>query len=131
MRFAIIGLAALLAACNSTGAPRLGDEFTLRVGQSAAISELNLWMRFIEVTADSRCPANVTCVWEGDGAVLIEVAPLNGDSKESELHTSIEPRTLSLGKVTLQLVKLEPYPATPASIPPGDYVVTLRTQSAP
>ena len=89
MRFAIIGLAALLAACNSTGAPRLGDEFTLRVGQSAAISELNLWMRFIEVTADSRCPANVTCVWEGDGAVLIEVAPLNGDSKESELHTSI------------------------------------------
>jgi len=131
MRFTIIGLAALLSACGSTSGPRLGDEFTLRVGQSAAISELNLWMRFIQVTADSRCPTSVTCVWAGDGAVLIEVAPLNGDSQESELHTNLEPSSIALGKATLQLVRLDPYPATPGSIAPGDYVVTLRTQSVP
>jgi hypothetical protein len=131
MRFSILGFAALLAACNSAAAPRLGEEFTLRVGQSAAITELNLWMRFNRVVDDSRCPANVSCVWEGDGAVVIEVAPLNGDSKEDTLHTTLDPRSIPLGRAELQLVKLEPYPATPDPIAPGDYIVTLATRALP
>ena len=131
MRFSIVGLVALLSACSSAAAPRLGDEFTLRVGQSASIPELNLWMRFIKVVDDSRCPAGALCIWEGDGAVLIEVAPLNGDSKEDTLHTTLDPRSILLGRAELRLVKLEPAPATSGSIAPGDYVVTLITQAVP
>jgi hypothetical protein len=131
MRSSILGLTALLAACNSAAAPRLGDEFTLRVGESASIPEINLWMRFIKVVDDSRCATSVTCVWEGDGSVLIEVAPLNGDSKEDTLHTTLDPRSILLGRAELRLVKLEPYPATPGSIAPGDYVVTLATRAVP
>jgi hypothetical protein len=131
MPFFILGLAALLTGCNSSTAPRLGDEFTLRVGHTATITELNLWMRFIQVVEDSRCPANVTCVWEGDGAVLIEVAPLNGDSKEDTLHTTLDPRSIPIGRAELRLVKLQPYPGTTGSIAPGDYVVTLATQAVP
>lgn len=131
MRFALLGLAALLVGCNSSAAPRLGDEFTLRVGQSASIPELNLWMRFNRVVGDSRCPASVTCVWEGDGAVLIEVAPLNGDSKEDTLHTTLDPRTIPLGRAELRLVKLEPYPGASGSIAPGDYILTLATRAVP
>jgi len=131
MRFLILGLAALLAACDSAAGPGLGDEFTLRVGESASISELGLWMRFNRVVDDSRCPANATCIWGGDGAVLIEVAPLNGDSKESVVHTDLDPRSIPLGRAELRLVKLEPYPVTPGSIPPGDYSVTLATRLLP
>ena len=131
MRFSILGLAALLAACNSAAAPRLGDEFTLRVGQSTSITELNLWMRFIKTVDDSRCPSDVMCAWAGDGAVVLEVAPLNGDSKEDTLHTNLDPRSIPLGRAELRLVKLEPYPATSGSIPPGDYIVTLATRSVP
>jgi hypothetical protein len=127
----MIGLAALLTACSSAAGPRLGDQFTLRVGQSASIAELGLWLRFIQVVDDSRCPASVTCVWGGDGAVLIEVAPLNGDSKESVLHTHVDPRSLPLGRAELRVVKLDPYPATPGSIPMNDYVLTLTTRLAP
>jgi hypothetical protein len=131
MRFSTLGLAALLAACNSAAGPGLGDEFTLRVGESASITELGVRMRFIQVVDDSRCPASVVCVWEGDGAVLLEVAPLNGDSKETVLHTNLEPRGIPLGRANLRLVRLEPYPATPGSIPPGDYVLTLTTGVVP
>lgn len=127
----MIGLAALLTACTSAAGPRLGDQFTLRVGQSASIAELGLWLRFIQVVDDSRCPASVSCVWSGDGAVLIEVAPLNGDSKESVLHTDVDPRSLPLGRAELRLVKLDPYPATPGSIPMSDYVLTLTTRLVP
>jgi hypothetical protein len=128
MRFSIVGLAALLSACNSAAAPRLGDEFTLRVGQSASIPEISLWMRFIKVVDDSRCPVGALCVWEGDGAVLIEVAPLNGDSKEDTLHTSLDPRSIRLGNAELRLVHLQPLPSTSRPIAPGDYVVTLVAQ---
>ena len=131
MRFSVLGLAALLAACNSTAAPGLGDEFTLRVGESASITELGVWMRFNRVVDDSRCPANVVCFWEGDGAVLMEVAPLNGDSKESVLHTNVEPTSLSLGRAELRLVRLDPYPAAPGSIAPDAYIVTLTTRLVP
>lgn len=131
MRFAFLGLAAVLAGCNSTAAPGLGDEFTLRVGESAAITELGVWMRFHRVVEDSRCPASVVCVWSGDGAVLMEVAPLNGDSKETVLHTNIDPSSISLGKAELRLVKLDPYPAAPGSIAPDAYVVTLTTRLVP
>ena len=128
VRFSMIGLAALLVACSSAAGPGLGDQFTLRVGQSASIAELGVWMRFIQVVEDSRCPASVTCIWSGDGAVLIEVAPLNGDSRESVLHTNGEPSTMALGRAELRLVKLDPYPATPGSIATGDYVLTLTTR---
>lgn len=131
MRFSIVGLAALLAACNSAAAPRLGDEFTLRIGQAASIADLGLWMRFNRVVTDSRCPPFAMCVWAGDGAVLLEVAPLNGDSKEDTLHTNLDPRSIPLGNAELRLVRLEPYPTTTGSIPPGDYVVTLATRSVP
>jgi hypothetical protein len=131
MRCAILGLVGILAGCNSTAAPGLGDEFTLHVGESAAITELGLWMRFNRVVDDSRCPANVVCVWQGDGAVLLEIAPLNGDSKESVLHTSVEPNSISVGRAELRLVKLDPYPAAPGSIDPNAYVVTLTTRLAP
>lgn len=131
MRFSIVGLAALLAACNAAAAPRLGDEFTLRVGQSASIPEINLWMRFIKIVNDSRCPSTVECVVEGDGSVLIEVAPLNGDSKEDTLHTTLDPRSIPLDRAELRLVKLEPYPGTTGPIAPGDYFVTLATRAVP
>jgi hypothetical protein len=131
MRFSILGLAALLAACTSAAGPGLGDEFALRVGQSASIAELGVWMRFHRVVEDSRCPASVVCVWEGDGAALLEIAPLNGDSKESVLHTNLDPRSIPLGRAELRLVKLEPYPATPGSILPADYVLTLTTRLVP
>ena len=131
MRLAIVGLLAVLAGCNSTAAPGLGDEFSLRVGESAAITELGLWMRFHRVVDDSRCPTGVVCVWEGDGAVLLEIAPLNGDSKESVLHTSVEPNSIPLGRAELRLVKLDPYPAAPGSIDPDAYVVTLTTRLVP
>lgn len=131
MRLAIIGLVAALAGCNSAAAPGLGDEFTLRVGESAALTELGVWMRFHRVVEDSRCPTSVVCVWSGDGAVLMEVAPLNGDSKESVLHTNVEPNSISLGRAELRLVKLDPYPTAPGSIAPDAYVVTLTTRLVP
>lgn len=131
MRLSIVGLTSLLLACSSAAGPRPGDEFTLRIGESTAITELGIWLRFIQVVEDSRCPSDVVCAWAGDGAVLIEVAPLNGDSKEDTLHTTLDPHSIPLGRAELQLVHLAPYPVTSRPIAPGDYTVTLVTRLTP
>jgi hypothetical protein len=66
----------LLAGC--TGAPErinasLGQEFTLRIGQEARITGEALQISFEDVIGDSRCPLNVTCIWEGRASSLVQL----------------------------------------------------------
>jgi hypothetical protein len=68
-------------------------------------------------------------VWAGDATVLLEIAPLNGDSRTDTLHVNSDPRAIPLGRATLQLVRLEPRPVTTAPIASGDYAVTLIARS--
>jgi hypothetical protein len=47
------------------------------------------------------------------------------------LHTNLDPRSIPFGQAEVRLVQLDPYPAKPGSIPPGDYVLTLATRLVP
>jgi hypothetical protein len=51
----------------------LDEEFSLSIGQSALIQGESLTIKFIEVTSDSRCPSDVTCIWVGEVSCLTEV----------------------------------------------------------
>ncbi|MFC1920637.1 hypothetical protein ACFLYQ_02800 [Chloroflexota bacterium] len=59
----------------------LGDEFQLKIGESAAIQGENLNITFLEVLEDSRCPKNVTCIWAGraNSLVRITITDTTGD----------------------------------------------------
>jgi hypothetical protein len=50
-----------------------GEEFTLAVGDSARIGDSELVLMFDGVSEDSRCPRNVTCVWEGNARVRLKL----------------------------------------------------------
>ncbi|KPJ99123.1 MAG: hypothetical protein AMS20_15910 [Gemmatimonas sp. SG8_28] len=116
-------------ACSTVTEPRLGDEFQLRVGEHAGLSDIGLWVAFLGVGRDSRCPLKVMCVWAGDAAVLVETAPhvdfRSTDSKTDTLHTNLDPKWLDFGSFELVLVRLDPYPETPSSISPDEYVATF------
>jgi len=62
----------VVAACNSDKVS-LGQEFSLRIGESASIRGEELQVRFLEVTEDSRCPTGVVCIWEGRVSCLVEI----------------------------------------------------------
>ena len=129
MRLTACVMIAAAVACTTATEPKLGEEFELRVGEHAAFADAGLWIAFIGVTQDSRCPLQAMCVWAGDAAVLVETAPysdaLSADSKTDTLHTNLDPRSLSLGLFELDLVRLAPYPQTPSSISPDEYVATF------
>jgi hypothetical protein len=68
MRTPALGLLALAIACSDPQGPEisgeyavhpgLGEPFVLEVGERALIAEADLDVRFLEVSADSRCPSH-------------------------------------------------------------------------
>ena len=71
-------LAIVLTASGCGGGPgdiqaRLNEEFSLSMGQRALIAGENLGIRFEEVTEDSRCPREVTCIWAGRVTCMVEI----------------------------------------------------------
>ena len=78
------------AATQAKPAPaaRLGQPFSLRVGQRIGLKRAGLRIRFVAVTEDSRCPAGVTCVWAGNAKVQIEVGSNHRDSQTLTLNTA-------------------------------------------
>jgi uncharacterized Zn finger protein len=105
---------------------RLGEEFTLSTGESAAIKGEDLEITFLEVTEDSRCPRNVTCVWAGRAVSLVQVA-IGNDSENIELTepglTDTPNQYDYMGyRISFYLL---PYPEEPGVIQQSDYRLKL------
>ena len=104
----------------------LGEEFVLRVSQTAAIGGASgLRLTFDTVREDSRCPIGVTCVWAGDAVVAITVDG-SGGTETVELHTnsSFDVEVILDGH-TLGLVELTPVPREGSTIEADQYQATL------
>jgi len=116
--------------------PKPGESFTLAVGEKATLEAVGATVRFVGVSADSRCPSQVECVWMGDGAVVLAIRPLVSGEAEDTLHTHPDgKRAVALSRYELTLLQLDPYPETPGAIRPDDYRATLalyeRLQTQP
>lgn len=99
------------------------DPFELKLNQNVTIPSSNITVRFSNVTSDSRCPSDVTCIWQGEITIQVDV------KKENTAFESIVLGTDDLipvfGKYFIQLLKIEPYPQSTHQIQPDEYVVTL------
>jgi hypothetical protein len=118
--------AATLAACSSAVAPARdatgreasaqtgsrSDTLSIRVGQSASFDGGRLEIKFESHGADSRCPANATCVWAGDVGARITTRVAGGAATISDLHSTLEPRKLTIDRYTILMIGLTPYPGT-------------------
>jgi hypothetical protein len=114
-----------LAACDeSLTGPTvpIDSEFVLAPGESSLVEDVSI--RFVRVATDSRCPADVVCVWAGDAQVQIVVTSRRS-TKEYDLHTS-DMKPVVHEDYTIHLVKVEPYPFTSRTIAPEEYRVTLK-----
>ncbi len=75
----LVGFLAMVLAASGCGAgpgdiqAGLNEEFALSMGQRALIAGENLGIRFEEVTEDSRCPREVTCIWAGRVTCMVEI----------------------------------------------------------
>jgi hypothetical protein len=121
-----------VAACASAGTtptptPALNEEFTLAPGQTASVNGADVRLTFERVSEDSRCPTDVTCIWEGDAVVILKVKAKSEETTR-EVHTQGgEPRSRKApaGDYVVTLVRLDPAPRSTAAIDAKDYRATL------
>ncbi len=103
----------------------MNERFTLAPGEVATVRDVDLNVQFVDVTGDSRCPADAICIQGGDALVNIRVLD-NGATSAYELHTGDSSRaTVTHKQVRIALVELAPYPFSSRTIAPGEYRATL------
>lgn len=120
----------LTTACDESGPTGptvpLYQQFTLAPGETASVAGTALWIQFLEVSGDSRCPADAFCIQGGDALVHIRVHSGKTVS-EYELHTGDSSRAaVSYGRYRIELVQLQPYPFSSRTIERGEYRATLK-----
>lgn len=98
---------------DGTSAPALraalGDTVAVDLGATARFEAAGVSVTFVVVAGDSRCPLNVTCVWQGDGEVVLDLRS-EGAERRVVLHTGVDPRAAEFGGVVIELVRLTPEP---------------------
>lgn len=101
-------------------------EFRLALGEAKRVTGTDLTVRFVRLVSDSRCPANVFCIWEGDGEIEVELN-LRGERSLARLHThggAQHPAEASVSGYRVRLVELGPAPVDPHRAE-SEYVATL------
>lgn len=134
MRRATLSLAGLLAlvGCQDGSLPTepdrpaLGMAFQLSPGETAEIRGEGIRIGFEEVTADSRCPTDVWCFWEGEARAELLFRPAAEDFVRFELSTH-RPQEAQQGGYRISLLRVLPAVGRAGEpIPASQYVVELR-----
>jgi hypothetical protein len=108
---------------NRIGADQtLNVIFELKSQQYAEIPEEHLRITFLEVSEDSRCPADVTCVWAGMVNLKFNIS----QDQEKEITLSSNNITTVFDKYQIQLIDVKPYPVSTKTIKAEDYIAILK-----
>ena len=130
LRAPLVACAALFVAC-AAGAPKaveydapLGAEFTAATGKPVRMDGISIV--FVKLVEDSRCPKNVTCIWQGEAKVALTA--LVG-ANAHELTLSTQPPAAASADVEgfrIELRDVAPYPDATVRRASMDYTVKLR-----
>ena len=87
-----------------------GVSFTLEPGQTAAVKGTDARITFKTVRDDSRCPVDVTCVWEGDAKAEIVISR-DGAADETRILSITAPNNeVRVGNLRIRFRSLAPVP---------------------
>ena len=103
-------------------------DFPIALGQSKAIANTNLMIKFKAVLEDSRCPVNAFCTMPGNGRIELEVIDTHGNSESVVLNTDEEPKSKIVMDYQMTLVSLSPQRVEGKSFSGNDYSITLRVE---
>ncbi len=122
----VLFLPLILTACGSGQATAsLDEQFTLLAGETAVITGESLTIKFIEVTADSRCPTGVECVQAGEVRCLMLITYGNSQSSLEFVQLGGNENTSVDFNVYQITFKVEPYPQAGKEIKPEDYKMVM------
>lgn len=112
---------------DSTETPKIG----IKVPEGETVNIKGVSIKFLEVTEDSRCPKDVTCIWAGRAIVKVEVIG-NGKKEEKilifgEVRPGEEKNTnlYNSGEFAITGLTLKPYPTSEITGKDKGYVLVV------
>ena len=138
MRFILIFLIFICFACDHSTPPLAEDEqespFSIGFGKSTTVKSLDLKIGFQDVLADSRCPTDAMCKWEGRADIRLWLLPSNSDTVfiQSSIFGFIDrddsTRHLAIDTIgfRIKLLQLDPYPISELLIQKDAYIALLE-----
>jgi hypothetical protein len=99
----------------------LDDTLKVALGGSAVTRDHTIRVTVRSKLSDSRCAANVQCVWAGSVGVGLLVETLQS-TNEGNVQSNMEPRIFWAGQHQITLLDLTPRPGEPNA----PIVATLR-----
>lgn len=125
----LLSFSSLFVACASVPPARppvkIGEEFTLALGESVGIERKNVIVKFEKVIEDSRCPMNARCIWEGNARIAIWASDTVAGRYELNTSTRFNTRE-KITDFVIELRRLEPDRV--AGAPTKGYVATLLVE---
>jgi hypothetical protein len=87
-------------------------QIVVKIGLGETVTFKKATVKFLKVVEDSRCPADVNCIWEGQAIVLVEVTEIGKESRQVELFYGKKMYNVILSSegYSLKGMSLTPYP---------------------
>lgn len=126
----LLAFSAIFSACTSSvsdgpieGTISVSERLSLKSGNDEVVVE------FVEVTNDSRCPADVQCVWAGVASVAIKTtAPSVAGQVSTHKMGPGESVSIQQSAYTITLLELLPDPPPVGGVEQSDYKLRLRIE---
>src|SRR4029079_775968 len=106
-----------------------GLSFALAPGQTAEIKRYDKRITFRQVREDSRCPTDVTCVWEGDAKVEVVISRAGAPDELRILSIKAPDNTTTVGNLRIKFVGLTPVPRQADAGAPKNYLAEFVAES--
>ncbi|MEW5861490.1 MAG: hypothetical protein AB1861_29605 [Cyanobacteriota bacterium] len=107
---------------------QLNREFKIGLNETAILPAENIWVKFTQVTEDSRCPVNVQCIWAGRAKILVTIWKDSQNIGDFVL-TSGGSSELAVpnfaNNYNIKLVDLQPAPISGSQTRKSAYIATL------
>jgi hypothetical protein len=125
----LILLIPVLSGCSNAVTAPLDSEFVLSPGQIAHISGESMDIKFIGVTADSRCPNGVQCIQAGVATCETQITKDNVKTQLflGEVGTMVNNTPFQNYTLTFHVL---PYPEAGKKIAKGDYRLYLTVSKS-
>ena len=101
------------------------DQFQLKINQIASLEHDTIKVKFLNVTSDSRCPTDVTCVWEGEAKIVVNIMKDGQDLGDFNLTSRTGQNDQVFDGHHIQITTIDPSPMSDKKIALSDYVVTF------
>jgi hypothetical protein len=108
---------------------KVPEQIKLKAGQQKTAKTGRINIKFLELIEDSRCPADVNCVWAGIARIKVRLTR-NGKAAEVELNTNHKDKPAIFQGYSIGLTALTPYPTTTSKYSQSAYTATLTVSKA-